>query len=178
MTTPVHDDELTDDEIRFLSSSTAMKRKREIQRKSSEEMRDRKPKLPVVTMVVVAVLGVVVSIGVWTVLESFSPYVKAASSLTALKESGAIESEDSIEQAMNITRLYGFRGPSIGIIIGVTLLIEIILYVQWALRMHGWEQRERARRRKRRRLSKSSHQHDDGRHVTYDEYDMESDSSE
>lgn len=148
-------DGLTEDERRFLDSSTAMRRKREIARQSSEESRDHKPRFPVITMSVIGVLGVAAAIVVFMIFDSFKPYVDAASKFAGDDGAGAFEgSSTMVETAQGLSQLYDHRGTVMMIILIVVVVIEAAIYFFWVARYDAWRKRERIRRRNRRRKAK------------------------
>lgn len=146
---------LTEDERKFLESSTAMKRKREISRQSSEESRDHKPKFPAITMSVIGVLGVAAAIVVFMIFDSFKPYIDAAGKFVGSDGDEAFEgSSTMVETAQGLSQLYDYRGTVMMIILVVVVVIEAAIYFFWVARYDAWRKRERIRRRNRRRKSK------------------------
>ncbi len=167
-------DGLTEDERRFLDSSTAMKRKREIARQSSEESRDHKPRFPVITMSLIGVLGVAAAIAVFMIFDSFKPYVDAASKFAGDDGTGAFEgSSTMVETAQGLSQLYDHRGTVMMIILVVVVVIEAFIYFFWVARYDAWRKRERIRRRNRRRKAKKAKAQQSAFESRYDRLEKE-----
>lgn len=146
---------LTEDEKRFLDSSTAMRRKREITRERSEESRDVRPRFPMITMGVIGILGVAAAVITFLLFDSFKPYVDAANQvLDPNNTQNALGDAKAVETAQAIGALYDRRGTVLLIILVVTVVIEAFVYFFWVARLDAWRKREKIRARKRRQAAR------------------------
>lgn len=154
--------DLSPDDERFLRS-TGVTTRRVVERKRAIELearRDSKPRLPIKTMIVVAILAVLAIIGVQAAFSAAKPYVEFANSKEWLSVSGQLDNADSttkdyVDGINEVNDAWNMRPVAYLTVIIMAIMIEAILVVQWLIRMNSWEKREREREQKRKKRSDS-----------------------
>ena len=150
--------DLSPDDERFLRS-TGVTTKLVVERKRAIELearRDSKPRLPVKTMIVLAILAVLAIIGIQSAFAAAKPYVEFANSKEWSSVSGQLDNTDSstkdyVEGINEVNDAWNIRPVAYLTVIITAIIIEAILVAQWLIRMNSWEKREREREQKRKK---------------------------
>lgn len=154
--------DLSSDDERFLRS-TGVTTKRVVERRRAIELearRDSKPRLPIKTMIVVAILAVLAIIGVQAAFAAAKPYVEFANSKEWPSVSGQFDNADSttkdyVDGINAVNDAWNMRPVAYLSVIITAIMIEAILITQWLIRMSSWEKKEREREQKRKKRSDS-----------------------
>lgn len=143
---------LTEDELQFIGKSKAMKTKMRQEehesRRKNPDRRNRKPRIPRKSMVAVLIITVLLCVAILILSNMFEPYVGTVSSLMNLSEAGALgqEGEDVVQQAQTLSNMYQYRNTAIMTVAISGVVLEVVLYLQWVMRMNAWEEKRRAKR--------------------------------
>lgn len=156
--------DLSPDDERFLRS-TGVTTKRVVERRRAIELeakRDSKPRLPVKTMIIVAILAVLAILGVQAAFAAAKPYVDFANSSEWASVSDQLDTADSntreyVDGINEVNNAWNMRPIAYLAVIIIAIIIEAILIVQWLISMNSWEKRERERELERKKRSNSKH---------------------
>ena len=143
---------LTADEAAFLARSGA-KSKSTQRFVGRAKTRDRQPRLPVKTMLAVALVALALCLTAQGVFSAAEPYVKLTGSSDWETLGYASSDLDASDRAYvgsinEVSQVWQYRSTVYVVIIVLAVLVELGLYLQWSTRLSSWEKRREARRKK------------------------------
>ena len=143
---------LTADEAAFLARS-GTKSKSTQKSVGRAKTRDRQPRLPVKTMLAVALVSLALCLTAQGVFSAAEPYVKLTGSSDWETLGYASSDLDASDQAYvssinEVSQVWQYRSTVYVVIIVLAVLVELGLYLQWSMRLSSWEKRREARRKK------------------------------
>ncbi len=144
---------LTADEEAFLKENATRRGRADRSTSTAGRRRSHRPRLPVKTMIAIAVVALLVCVTAQGVFSAAEPYVNLTSTddwSTLSDNSGDLTSSDKayVDSINEVSGVWKYRSVVYVVIIVLTVLVELGLYLQWSVRLSSWERKRGSRRKK------------------------------